>query len=183
MVYFLRNFQGDNFFSANLKNLGVLAMRTNTKLLLTFAELMAALNNMCNNSKTGTLFISSEDNRAVSFVLKHGVITSCSYGHIQGEAALTYIQRIQAGSYAFSEKVFFSLAEENNLPSTADIFELLGYEDYEAPAEPEMIANNTEITQIYRGIAIPQTTSKAAETAALAHRKSRRIYRGQVLEN
>ncbi len=154
------------------------------KLQLTFSELMATLNNMCNQGKTGTLFISSEDNRAVSFVLKHGLITSCSYGHVQGEAALSHIQRIQAGSYAFSEKVFFSLAEEGNLPNTATIFDLLGYDDYEAPAEEAATeCVTTETTQIYRGITISQTAPKATESATLAHRKSRRIYRGQVLES
>lgn len=153
------------------------------KLQLTFSELMATLNNMCNQGKTGTLFISSEDNRAISFVLKRGLITSCSHGHIQGEAALSHIQRMQAGSYAFSEKVFFSLAEEDDLPSTAEIFDLLGYEDYQPPAVLETADACTETTQIYRGITVSQAVPKATESATLAHRKSRRIYRGQVLES
>ncbi|OUD13217.1 DUF4388 domain-containing protein [Thioflexithrix psekupsensis] len=152
-------------------------MRVQTKPLLAFSGLMATLNQLCNQAKTGTFFISTEDNRAVSFVLKNGQIISCSYGHFRGEMALPYMRQIQAGSYAFSEKVFFSLMDEQHLPDTAEIFALLNYQDYTPPMMP---SETSEKTQIYRGITLSQSPKNAD---VISHRKSRRIYRGQILEN
>jgi hypothetical protein len=156
-------------------------MRTEHKSLLSFTELMATLNQACNECKTGTLFISSEDNRAISFVLKQGQIVSCSYGHLRGQHALPAIGRLQAGSCAFSEKVFFSLMDERDLPhDNAELFATLGYSDYVAPTAETSMSSNHD-TQIYRGVVIPHEP-KASPNAAMAHRKSRRIYRGQILE-
>ena len=64
------------------------------------------------------------------------------------------------------------------------MYAIRSYYDYEAPAEEATTeCATTETTQIYRGITISQTAPKATESATLAHRKSRRIYRGQVLES
>lgn len=157
-------------------------MRTERKSsLLPFTELMAKLNHACNECKTGTLFISSEDNRAISFVLKQGQIVSCSYGHLRGQHALPAIRRLQAGCCAFSEKVFFSLMDEQDLPhDTAELFLALGYSDYTPPAAETQLPPHHDM-QIYRGAVISHE-AKASPAATMAHRKSRRIYRGQVLE-
>jgi hypothetical protein len=155
-------------------------MRVQTKPLLKFSSLMAVLNQLCNQAKTGTFFISTEDNRAVSFVLKQGQIISCSYGHFRGEMALPYVRRIQAGSYAFSEKVFYSLMDEQHLPNTAEIFACLDYQDYTPPMESSEISDTREKSQIYRGITLSPSQKNAD---VISHRKSRRIYRGQILEN
>jgi hypothetical protein len=147
------------------------------KPLLEFSALMAVLNQLCNQFKTGTFFVSTEDNRAISFVLKKGRIISCSYSHFRGEMALSYIRQIRAGSYAFSEKVFYSLMDEQHLPNTREIFACLGYCDYLPSVE---LSETCEKTKIYRGVSLSQSVKN---TEVIPHRKTRRIYRGQIMDN
>lgn len=152
----------------------------NTKSLLSFHELMEQLVALCRRRSTGTLFIASEDNRAVSFVLKEGDIISCSFGHFRGISAVEQIKQLVAGSCSFSEKIFFSLMEETNLPSTMDILELLGYPCPDL-AELESLSHSHKVASaVYRGAVVKVEAN--GESSTVPPKKSLRMYRGQVVE-
>lgn len=103
---------------------------------LAFDEIMHELRRLCEEKHSGTLFITTEENHAVRFVLKDGMIAGITYRTKHGPAAIPLVRNITGGTYTFaSNRVFQSYAESSAgpLPSTAEIFRQLG-------VNPEMFA-------------------------------------------
>ena len=96
---------------------------------LAFNEIMQELRRLCEEKHSGTLFITTEENHAVRFVLKDGMITGITYRTKHGPSAIPLVRNITGGTYTFaSNRVFQSYAESSAgpLPSTAEIFRQLG---------------------------------------------------------
>ena len=94
-----------------------------------FNEIMQELRRLCEEKHSGTLFITTEENHAVRFVLRDGAITGITYRTKHGLAALPLVRNITGGTYTFAgNRVFQSYAESSAgpLPSTAEIFRQLG---------------------------------------------------------
>jgi hypothetical protein len=150
---------------------------------LTLSEILSELNQYCVKKMSGTLFMTTQDNRSAGFVFQEGKVVSCAYGHERGLAALEKIKQIEIASCAFSDKLIFSLVDNSAaLPNTPAIFDYLGYRYQETLETPNVTANETESTKkTYRGILINESKEKEEKNPS-AH-KSRRIYRGQILDD
>lgn len=151
---------------------------SNQKPLLMYHEIMSQVNQLCLNRETGTVFIRSNDNRAVGFILKQGEIISCYFGHERGVEALRSIKNIIFGTFAFSDNIFLSSQEDEITPlGTQLVFEELGLEYLEElPAlMDEKTATNTKI---YRGAVVSEDSSSTPKS----QKSRRRVYRGKVFD-
>lgn len=79
---------------------------------------------MARDKKTGTFFITTDDNHAARFVMENGAVTSIGYRQLHGYDALPKIQQIHGGSCRFVEGGFISM-EEVPLPSTGELLGML----------------------------------------------------------
>ncbi|MFO1372360.1 MAG: response regulator [Candidatus Competibacteraceae bacterium] len=94
-----------------------------------FDKLMRELRRLCNESQSGTLFITTEENHAARFVIKDGAIVGVTYRTKHGLGAIPFIKSIKGGTYTFSgDRLFLSSVETSAapLPSVPEIFRLLG---------------------------------------------------------
>jgi hypothetical protein len=69
----------------------------------TYNELMDALQSLCMQRSTGTLFIATPDNHFGRIVLKGGDIISLIFGTKSGMAALPFIRAIRTGKFTFTQ--------------------------------------------------------------------------------
>lgn len=91
---------------------------------LTFEQLIAELRQLCHRHLTGTMFITTDDNHSVRFVLENGEIVSWAYGHRRGTEALNKILTVKSGRYSFAEGIFNSV-DELPLPNTDELLQVL----------------------------------------------------------
>ncbi len=93
--------------------------------LLSYGDLIAALNQFVGEQRTGTMFIVTESNHSARIALENGRIVSCTYTLYRGLDAIVHIRHIRFGTYTFSDGIFNSVAEIP-LPSTQDLLRDLG---------------------------------------------------------
>jgi hypothetical protein len=86
--------------------------------------LISTLRDLCNMRKTGTMYISTDDNHAARFTLNNGEIVACGFSSRRGMEALELSRNINAGKYSFVESS--NPAEANqNIPTTKEILKYL----------------------------------------------------------
>ncbi len=98
-------------------------VRDNT--LVSYQQLMQELRKLCEEKRTGTMFITTDDNHSARFALQEGRIVACAYTLKKGFDALPLIQQIKSGTFAFADGVFSGM-DEIPLPETEVMFEVLG---------------------------------------------------------
>lgn len=92
--------------------------------ILDYAGLMKELQRLCDEGRTGTMFITTTHNHPIRFILQDGEITSSVYRMKRGFDALEKIKSMEGGTYRFADNVFTSM-EELNLPPTSEILSSL----------------------------------------------------------
>ena len=90
----------------------------------TYAELIAALQSLCRENNSGTMYIATPDNQFARIVLKDGAITSLSFRTKHGAEALPLIRGIPAGRFKFSPGQI-AVDTEHSLPPDYDAIALL----------------------------------------------------------
>lgn len=114
----------------------------NTSHAMPWSELLQELMRMCNERRTGTLFIATNDNRLARIALKDGVISAVEFQRKQGLAAIKLMQSILAGTWRFNEELML-VSGVQALPSTPGLLKMLadksGASD-SAPLAPEPTA-------------------------------------------
>ncbi len=141
---------------------------------VSYAKLLSALYQLCIAEQTGTFFVTAPDGVTVAFILRKGVVTACIWEHEQGLTALRRIKELKTGHYVFSENVFFSLQQHDDLPSTAQIFKLLGHL---LPENSPLLKSDS--IKRYRGASV-------VCEQALQHEENKQptiIYRGIKIDN
>lgn len=93
------------------------------KRLLPFAELLAELEQLCQQRRTGTLLIFAASNRFAQFKLSEGEVVSLMYQNVRGTDALPLIREIRTGWSVFTNGAVSSSTDPRF--STADIIEAL----------------------------------------------------------
>ncbi len=93
--------------------------------LFSYQQLMQELKKLCADKRTGTMFITTDDNHSARFALQKGRIVACAYTLKKGYDALPLIQQIKSGAFAFADGVFSGM-DELPLPETEVMFEVLG---------------------------------------------------------
>ncbi len=89
-----------------------------------WGELLQELIRMCNERRTGTLFIATNDNRLARVALKDGVISAVEFQRKQGLAAIKLMQSILAGTWRFNEELML-VSGVQSLPSTPGLLKML----------------------------------------------------------
>ena len=139
---------------------------------VSYAKLLSILYQLCITEKTGTLFITTSDSSTVAIILREGLITACTWEHERGFAAIRKIKELKMGHYVFSENIFFSLQQHSDLPITAQILTLLGYEVAE---DSPLYERQSEPAKCYRGATV------MCDEAGYDDKHSPIIYRGVVM--
>jgi len=91
---------------------------------LEYDGLMKELQRLCDQGRTGTMFITTTHNHSIRFILHEGNITSCVYRVKRGFDALEKIKSMEGGTYRFADDVFTTM-DELNLPPTGEILSSL----------------------------------------------------------
>jgi len=91
---------------------------------LDYGELMQELQRLCDEGRTGTMFITTTHNHSIRFILHEGDITSCVYRVKRGFDALERIKSMEGGTYRFADDVFTTM-DELSLPPTSEILSSL----------------------------------------------------------
>lgn len=84
-----------------------------------YAHMLEFLVTEVKRKSSGTLYIRSHCNHAVTFVLQKGRIDSIFFGPRRGDKAIAMIREITGGSYRFDPDNIASIPQ--NLPSTEEI--------------------------------------------------------------
>jgi len=144
-----------------------------------FDHLMGELQRLCENSCSGTLFVTTNDSHAARFAFRDGVIVGIVYRTKNGLDAIPFINEIKGGSFSFSStNVFLSGSASVALPSTPEIFRLMGVAVPRLSAlrpavvvQPPMARPTTERT-LNPGLRAPAPVMAAAhEPAAVPAKK------------
>ncbi len=93
--------------------------------LSSYQQLVQELKKLCADKRTGTMFITTNDNHSARFALHSGKIVACAYTLKKGYDALPLIQHIKSGSFAFADGVLSGM-RELPLPETEVMLEVLG---------------------------------------------------------
>jgi len=114
---------------------------------LTYLQLLEALTQLVNSKASGTMFIRSQCNHAISFYLDSGRISALHYGPRRGDKAISLIGKIAGGSYRFATSSPGRLGQD--LSSTAEILGRLktSQDTAEVPAStPLSVGTNPAIS-------------------------------------
>jgi hypothetical protein len=87
---------------------------------LSFQLLLSTLHELCSMSKTGTMYISTDNNHAARFTLNNGEIVACGFSSRRGMEALELMRSINAGKYSFIESTIPAESSQD-IPTTQDI--------------------------------------------------------------
>jgi hypothetical protein len=101
---------------------------------------------------SGTMFIHSECNHAITIAMTKGRLHAIYFGPKKGRKAITLISRIAGGSFRFEKTNFIEVSQD--LPNTPEILNLLRNPDadsevkvsYSAPNNEKAISDNLKIT-------------------------------------
>jgi hypothetical protein len=117
-----------------------------------YSEILIALTKLVDSSASGTIFIHSECNHAITIAMKSGNIHAIYFGPKKGRNAITLISRITGGSYRFEKTDLVGISHD--LPSTPEILNLLRTPDtksavkvtYSIPNNEQAISDNLRTT-------------------------------------
>ena len=92
---------------------------------LSYFELINQLQVLSSQKRTGTMFIATDENRSIRFILREGQIISMALGRDRGYAAVPGIRATRRGRFSFSEGTLFRSDGEQELPKPEQLLELL----------------------------------------------------------
>lgn len=93
--------------------------------LLPYATIIETLEQHCAARHSGTLFITSQSNASIRFILIDGRIVSMAQRRELGLEALDSIKQMQSGRLRFTPGLMYSPDGQQHLPNTAELIELL----------------------------------------------------------
>lgn len=132
---------------------------------------------------TGTLFITTTENRACHILLENGQVVALSHGSLRGEQVLKHWFNLEIERYSFKPNLRMPLAGRSFLDDDTDIFRFLNVsfaEQKKAVVKPVSASKK----RIYRGVEIEETeASNESNKPREKVKKPVRIYRGQILED
>ena len=94
--------------------------------LLDNRGLMAEIGRLCQQKKSGTLLIATQDNSLARILLDTGEIVSMIQGQKHGVDAIPLIRSITAGRIKFSEGKAVGIRDSDSLPPTETVLRQLG---------------------------------------------------------
>jgi hypothetical protein len=125
---------------------------------LPLQDLIAVLNSLCDDGRTGTMFIHTDTNRSARIGIERGRIFFVAFGRYRGLDAIEHIKKMQYGKFSFAESIFNSGAEIP-LPPTG---ELLAQLAWAAAGEPDGMGAMTDPFSAWTGTTPTQSAVSAA---------------------
>ena len=92
---------------------------------LNYGQLVNALQDLCQQKRSGTILVATHDNNLARILLDGGRIVSVVFGQKRDSDALVLVRQITSCRVKFSEGVVGS-HEGTNLPATGTILRMLG---------------------------------------------------------
>lgn len=133
--------------------------------------------------KTGTVFITTTENRACHILLENGRVVALSHGSLRGEQVLKHWFNLDIERYSFKPNLKMPLAGRSFLDDDTDIFQFLNVSFVERSSEAAKPVSASK-KRIYRGVEIEEAeTSTVSNKPREKVKKPLRIYRGQILED
>ena len=162
--------------------------------MLETTEILNKLLTLCNEQKSGTFFLTTADNKACHIIFEQGRIEAMAFGSVKGIAVANLLPRLLIERTSFNSTLRMPLSERANIEDQADIFAALGLRRQQTAAigAPHIAS---KIPRMYRGHLIveqypeetrPKPVKPVIESSADTSpkkSKSKRIYRGQVIED
>lgn len=151
--------------------------------MLETTELLGQIVRLCAEQKSGTLFLTTNNNKACHIVFDKGRITAMAYGSVRGYAVADLLSRLQVKATQFNSALRMPLSSRAMLNDDDSVFDKLGLRrGVMQPVAP------TSSQRMYRGHPVSVTTKAPVtadnyESKADSPRKAKRIYRGQVIED
>lgn len=148
----------------------------------------------CSELKSGTVLLSTNNNKSCQIVLKDGKITAVSMGRVKGIPAILEIKDAGLKGASFNERLQLPYTDDAIIDSHDEALKLLGFdkEDLEDSTAREIVDDSAILEepssksgQTYRGQIIEASGTPAANksTAKAEAKKPARMYRGQVIED
>lgn len=88
-----------------------------------YSQILEFLTSLVDNKASGTLFVHSDNNHAITIALDNGRIHAMYYGARRGRKAIPLVSNISGGRYRFETSSLVETAHE--LPPTPEILNLL----------------------------------------------------------
>jgi hypothetical protein len=88
-----------------------------------FSEIVVEIGTLCKKKATGTLFVTTRDNRSAQMMLDKGEIVYIFFSSKRGQEALELMSTIRDGRYRFQEGT--AIARRMQLPPTQAILQTL----------------------------------------------------------
>lgn len=151
--------------------------------MLETTELLGQIVRLCAEQKSGTLFLTTTENKACHIVFENGRIIAMAYGTVRGVAVADILPRLPVQASQFNSALRMPLSSKALLNDDSSVFDKLGVRRGDMqPVAP------TSSQRMYRGHPVSVTTktpvtADSNEPKADTPRKAKRIYRGQVIED
>lgn len=160
--------------------------------MLENTEVLGQILDICHQKRSGTLFLTSAENKMCHIVFEQGKIIAMDYDQLRGEAVAEQLPRLKILHHDFNSAMTRPWSSKARLDPQADVFAKMGFRRIGEAAESSLMPSTTS-QRMYRGHLIDQPVPAqvtrqqqptAAKTpAAEKPKKSKRIYRGQVIED
>ncbi|AFJ01207.1 hypothetical protein Q7C_22 [Methylophaga frappieri] len=148
--------------------------------MLETTELFCIILRHCAEGDSGTLFLTTTDNKACHVVFDKGRIVAMSCGTTRGADVADMLPKLTIQACQFNSALQMPLSSRANIAAEQDIFSRLGIrrQPIDAP-QPEMQQ------RVYRGqkFAVAIDTKPQPDSSLKPATKSKRIYRGQVIQD
>jgi len=163
--------------------------------MLENTELLGQILDVCHQKKSGTLFLTSTENKVCHIVFEEGRIVAMDYGQLRGEAVAEQLVKLKILRQDFNSAMTAPLTSRARIDPSVDVFAKLGFRRIGEAVETPTATASTQ--RMYRGHAIsvaepalPSRTAPVNKPIVEAEpvieekrKKSKRIYRGQVIED
>jgi len=162
--------------------------------MLETTEILNRLLMLCNEQQSGTLFLTTADNKACHIIFEQGRIEAMAFGSVKGIAVAKLLPRLLIERTNFNSTLRMPLSERANIEDQADIFAALGFRR-QLTAKTELSQSSAKSPRMYRGHLVVEQEQMDLPTKPVKSvveseqktppkkSKSKRIYRGQVIED
>lgn len=89
-------------------------------------ELIAVLQSLCTERRTGTMFVHTDTNRSARVSIERGRIFFIAFGRYRGMDAVEEFKKMQYGRFSFAESIFNNAAEIPLPPTSRLLAQLRG---------------------------------------------------------
>ena len=126
-------------------------------------DLQPELFSLCDDGETGTLYITTTENRGCYVVIKDGQVISLSFGREGGDSFMRGFVQMNVKNFSFKQGLILPMSGKASISSSQDFLDILGYQMYKPRNEPSHTMDSN-ISQsgalVYRGASNELETDK-----------------------